>query len=136
MDIIAKARELGALLQQDDRYLEFIKCTKANEGDEELNTLIQKLQFTQVSYQHEGAKETPNQEVLSSLENDFNDLYGKITANQNMVNYENARNEIDKLMNYINAILTLCLQGEDPATCEPHEEHDCGGDCSCCSGCH
>ena len=40
------------------------------------------------------------------------------------------------MMHYITGILALCIQGEDPATCEPEEEHHhCGGDCSGCSGC-
>ena len=43
--------------------------------------------------------------------------------------------EIDEMMNYIVEILTLCVNGEDPDTCEP-EEHSCSGSCSTCGGCH
>ena len=58
-------------------------------------------------------------------------------ANENMKAFEAAKSEIDKLMNYINGIFALCLQGQDPATCDPEaEHHDCGGECSSCSGCH
>ena len=61
--------------------------------------------------------------------------YKKVMDNEHMRDYEVARAEIDEMMHYITGILALCIQGEDPATCEPEEEHHCGGDCSGCSGC-
>ena len=57
MDVIAKARELGALLQQDERYLKFAEVQKANEEDKELNELIARIQLVQMSFQHEASKE-------------------------------------------------------------------------------
>ncbi len=68
----------------------------------------------------------------------MNFVYTKFMTNEKMKAYEEARAEIDKLMNYVMQILGLCVNGEDPYTCEPEEEHahDCGGECSSCSGCH
>ena len=40
MDIIKMARELGAAIQQDERYLNFKKAREANEADKPLNDLI------------------------------------------------------------------------------------------------
>ena len=135
--IIAKARELGALLQQDERYLKFMEVQKANEEDKDLNELIARIQLIQMSFQHEASKEDKNEQKLEAYDKEFGEIYTKIMANPNMQAFEAARNEIDKLMNYINAIFALCLQGEDPATCEPQQqEHNCGGECSSCSGCH
>ena len=37
MDVIAKARELGAALQQDERYTKLMEAQKANEADTALN---------------------------------------------------------------------------------------------------
>ena len=34
----------------------------------------------------------------------------------------------------MNAIIDLCIAGEDPDTCEPAA--GCSGSCSTCSGCH
>lgn len=135
--IIAKARELGALLQQDERYLKFMEVQKANEEDKELNELIARIQLVQMSFQHEASKEDKNEQKLQAYDKEFGEIYTKIMANPNMQAYEAARGAIDELMNYINGIFALCLQGEDPATCEPkQQEHNCGGECSSCSGCH
>lgn len=137
MDVIAKARELGALLQQDERYVKLMEAQKANEADTELNELIARIQLIQMSFQHEANKEDRNEQKLEAYDKEFGEIYTKIMANPNMQAYEAARAEIDKLMNYITSIFALCLQGEDPATCEPKaEEHNCGGECSSCSGCH
>ena len=136
MDVIAKARELGALLQQDERYVALMNAQKANEDDKELNELIARIQLVQMSFQHEASKEDKNQQKLEAYDKEFGEIYTKIMANPNMQAFEAARSEIDKLMNYINGIFALCLQGQDPATCEPQQQHDCGGECSSCSGCH
>ena len=137
MDVIAKARELGAALQQDERYLKLMEAQKANEEDTALNELIARIQLVQMSFQHEAQKEDKNEQKLEAYDKEFGEIYTKIMANPNMQAYEAARAEIDKLMNYITSIFALCLQGEDPATCEPKtEEHNCSGECSSCGGCH
>ena len=119
MDVIAKARELGALLQQDERYLKLMEAQKANEADDALNELIARIQLVQMSFQHEAAKEDKNEQKLEAYDKEFGEIYTQIMANPNMQAYEAARAEIDKLMQYITGIFALCLQGEDPATCEP-----------------
>ena len=52
-----------------------------------------------------------------------------------MRRYEKARDEVDALMKEITGILTLCVRGEDPATCDPNAEAGCSGDCGSCGGC-
>ena len=137
MDVIAKARELGALLQQDERYVKLMEAQKANENDTALNELIARIQLVQMSFQHEATKEDKNEQNFFFNDTAIAEIYTQIMANPNMQAYEAARKDIDDLMQYINAIFALCLQGEDPATCEPPKhDHECGGECSSCSGCH
>ena len=57
MDVIAKARELGAALQQDERYTKLMAAQKANEEDNALNELIARIQLVQMSFQHEAASD-------------------------------------------------------------------------------
>lgn len=136
MDVIKLTRELGAAIQQDERYLKFAKIREENEKDNELLELMGRIQLVQMNYQREASQETPDAEKLAAYEADFNEAYGKFMENEKMQAYEAARQEIDAMMNYIMQILGLCVNGADPATCEP-EEHDCGGSCSeCGSGCH
>lgn len=136
MDIIEITRQLGAAIQADERYLQFHEARKNNEADTDLNDLINKVQLIHMSYQHEAAKDDADEEKLQAYDKEFSEAYQAVMANENMQKYEQARKEVDDMMNGITAILSLCVQGEDPATCEPHEEHNCSGECSSCGGCH
>ena len=124
MDVIEITRQLGKAIQADDRYAKFVV---AREG---------KMQLVHMSYQHEASKEDANEQKLEAYEEEFMGIREKIMANENMKNYEAARAEIDAMMNYIVGLLTECVRGEDPETCEPPKEHECGGECSSCGGCH
>lgn len=138
MDIIKLTRQLGAAIQQDERYLAFEKARKANEADTELNELMGAIQMVQMNYQMEAGKETPDHEKMASFEAEFNGLYEKFMSNPNMQAYDEARGQVDAMMNYIMQILGLCVNGADPETCEPEAEHnhDCNGSCGSCGGCH
>lgn len=137
MDIIKLTRELGKAIQQDERYLKFVAAREANEADTELNDLVGKMQLIHMSYQHEASKEDANEQKLQAYEEEFMGIREKIIANPNMANYEAARMAIDEMMNHIVGILTECIKGEDPETCEPPQEHSCSGNCSSCSSdCH
>lgn len=136
MDVIKLTRELGAAIQQDERYLNFAKARQENENDAELNELMSQIQMVQMNYQMEASKENPDADKMKEYEEKFNDVYTKFMDSDKMKVYEAARAEIDNLMNYVMQILGLCVNGADPATCEPEQEHNCGGSCSSCSGCH
>ncbi|MBQ8868148.1 MAG: YlbF family regulator [Oscillospiraceae bacterium] len=134
MELYKLARELGKAIQADERYLNIQKCIQANDKDAALNELMAKIQFIQTAYQSEVQGEG-NAEKLAGYDKEFQQLYAQIMQNENMKNYEAARGEIDKMMNYIVGILTLSVNGEDPETCEP-TEHECGHDHDCDCGCH
>lgn len=136
MDIIEITRQLGAAIQQDERYLAFHEARRTNEADTDLNDLINKIQLIHMSYQHEAAKDDANEEKLAAYDKEFSEIYQAVMANENMQKYEAARHAVDDMMNEITAILSLCVQGEDPETCQPQEEHHCSGECGSCGGCH
>ena len=136
MDIIEITRQLGAAIQQDERYLAFHESRRTNEADTDLNDLINKIQLIHMSYQHEAAKDDANEEKLAAYDKEFSEVYQTVMANENMQKYEAARHAVDDMMNEITAILSLCVQGEDPKTCQPQEEHHCSGECGSCGGCH
>ncbi|MCR4925155.1 MAG: YlbF family regulator [Clostridiales bacterium] len=136
-DVVKLARELGAAIQQDERYKAFEDARKANEADDALNDLIGKLNLIQLNYNQEMQKETPDKDKVSGFDKEFREIYTQVMANKNMQNYENARHAIDDMMNYLIGILSLSVNGEDPATCEPHQHDEgCSCDCSSCGGCH
>ncbi len=129
-------RQLGAAIQQDERYLAFAAAKEKNDADLELNAMIGKLNLLQLSYQNESAKEDADADKLEKWDADFRDLYGQIMLNENMRAYEDAKQDVDDMMNHLIQILSLCVNGEDPATCQPKPETGgCTGSCSTCGGC-
>ena len=137
MSVIELTRQLGAAIQKDERYLAFAAAKEANEKDEALNALMGEIQMIQMNYQMEASKETPDSAKMQEFEAEFNAKYEAFMANENMQKYDEARAEVDSMMNYIMQILGLCVNGADPATCEPEQQdHSCDGSCSSCSGCH
>ena len=135
MELEKLARELGAAIQKDQVYLDYEAARKANDEDEELNALMGKIRLVQLSYQQEAAKETPDEQKMQAFNEEFNGVYNQIMANPNMQAFEKARNAVDEMMNFLTGILAMCVNGEDLATCDP-TAHNCGGECSSCSGCH
>lgn len=137
MSVIEMTRKLGAEIQKDERYLKFSEARKANDADKELNDLIGKLNLIQLSYQQEAGREGADEAKMAEYDKEFRELYGKIMSNPNMQAYEAARHEVDEMMNYVMQLLSLCVNGENPETCEvPVQEHSCGGECGSCGGCH
>ena len=52
-----------------------------------------------------------------------------------MVVYNGAKKEVDAMMNYINRILVLSVNGEDPDSVEMSDV-SCTGSCATCGGCN
>ena len=136
MDVIEITRQLGEAIQQDERYIAFMEAKRANEEDMELNAMIGKLNLVQMAYQNESGKETPDDKKLDDMDKEFRQLYGDIMLNENMKRYEERKQTVDDMMNYLIGILSQCVNGADPATCEPvSADGDCTGSCSTCGGC-
>lgn len=135
MELEKLARQLGTAIQQDKVYLDFEAARKANDADEELNGLMGKIRLIQLSYQQEAGKEEPDEAKMEEFNKEFQGVYTQIMANKNMQKFEEARQAVDEMMNYLTGILAMCVNGEDPETCDP-TAHNCGGECSSCSGCH
>lgn len=136
MDIIEAVRQLGEAIQNDQRYKAFDAARKANDQNEELQNLVGEFNLARMSIdselqKEEGEKDT---EKIKEFNTTLRQLYGKIMCNDCMMQYNKAKAELDAVMNKVSGIIELCLEGQDPKTCEPAE--GCTGSCSTCSGCH
>ncbi len=137
MSVIELTRKLGAAIQEDERYKAYEEARKANETDEELNALIGKINLIQLNYQQEAGKgEEADPAKMEAYAKEFEETYREIMLNGNMVKFEAAKTAVDDMMNEIMGILALCVDGQDPETCTPAEDHHCSGSCDSCGGCH
>ena len=134
MDIIALAQELALAVQQDDRYLYLDSARKMNDIDEELQKQIEDFNITRVSLNMETNKSEKDTHYIEELNEKVNTLYTNVMNNENMVTYNNAKNEIDLLMKHIQAILAEAVNGGDP-TKVAAPPMGCSGSCGSCGDC-
>ncbi|MBQ4095680.1 MAG: YlbF family regulator [Oscillospiraceae bacterium] len=138
MTVIELTRELGAALQKDERYLAYLSAKEKNDTDGELQNLIGEFNIVRMKYgqQMQKSEEEQDKELMTQLDNEMRDIYGKIMSNENMNAYNDAKEAMDKLLNSINFIITMAANGEDPMTCPEEQPHSCSGSCASCGGCH
>ena len=134
MDIIAMARELGKAIQQDERYKRIDAAKKANDADQALQDLIVKFNMKRSELSTEMAQENKDPEKLNALDKELKELYRDVMANENMVEFNAAKVEVDTMMNFISEILYGSVNGENPDTIEM--QTGCGGNCASSGGCH
>lgn len=134
MDVTAKARELGKLIQADERYVKYMEAKKINDEDTALQELIGAFNLKRADLNNEMSKENRDAERLKTLDVEIKELYGRIMANESMFRFTEAKHDMDEMLNEVNMIITMCANGEDPDTCEAAPS--CSGSCSTCGGCH
>lgn len=135
MNVMELTRQLGAAIQEEDTYIRYQMARQANDEDEELQGKIGEFNLLRMSLSNELSKsdDEKSQSKVEELNKSLQEMYGQIMQNPNMAAYNAAKEAMDQLLNRVNSILMLCVNGEDPATCEPSE---CTGSCSSCGGCH
>ena len=134
-DVIQIARELGAALQEDERYKALVQARKVNDEDEELQNLIGEFNMIMLKAQQEAEKEDKDEAKMQVYNQQYMDAYKKIMDNENMHAYQSAQSELEAVVNTVNGIIAMSLNGEDPMTCDP-DAQNCTHDCSTCGGCH
>lgn len=136
MNVIELARQLGAELQADERYKAFVVAKENNDNDTELQAMIGKFNDLRRELNVEMSKEEKDGEAMTKLDEEIKKLYGDIMTRPSMVEYNTAREAMDKLLSSVNFIITMAANGEDPMTCPEEQPHSCSGSCSSCGGCH
>ena len=134
MDVIEITRQLGAAIQADERYAAYVAAKKENDMDEALQQQIGEFNLIRMSLERELSAEERSDERIKEYNEKLRNLYGQIMSTESMVKFNDAKTALDALVNDVNAIITMSVNGEDPATCDPHAS--CGGNCASCGGCH
>lgn len=134
MDIITLARELGKAIQQDECYIKMMRCAQINDEDQELQDLIGQFNLKRVDLNNEINKADKDQARVDALNNEVREIYGKLMTNPSMSAYNDAKNELDGMMDFVLQILRGSINGEDPDTIERNT--GCTGSCGSCGGCH
>jgi cell fate (sporulation/competence/biofilm development) regulator YlbF (YheA/YmcA/DUF963 family) len=135
-DAITMFKEAAAQLQKEEAYLALEGTRQKNDADEELQQLIGDFNLARIDLNGELSKAgDKNQEKITELNTRVNQLYNDIMTNERMVAYNEAKDELEAVINYVNAIINTAVNGGDPMTVE-QPQGGCSGSCSSCSGCH
>ncbi len=134
IDILAKARELGVLIQNNEIYKNLTEARAKSDNNAELQEKIAKFNLLRLDIDNEIMKPERDEDRLKKLNEDLQALYSEITESEEMVNFNKAKNEADQLLNKVYALLAASFNGEDPNTYDV--ESACSGDCGSCGGCH
>ncbi|MGN0171274.1 MAG: YlbF family regulator [Acutalibacteraceae bacterium] len=132
--LLEMAKEMGAAIQQDERFVVLQMAQAKADEDQALQDLIGEFNLKRMALSNEDTKENKDVEKIQKLDAELREVYARVMANESMQGYNKARTEMDELLSNINRILVLCSQGQDPDSIE--EEHHCSGSCSTCGGCH
>lgn len=135
MTVIEKARELGKMIQADERFISYTMAKEANDSDEKLQEMINEFNDLRMNLDAQMSKSDKDSEKIAALDVKIKEQYNKIMSNENMIRYTEARNKMDSLMSQINTILAYSANGEDPETCPAVNISSCGGSCESCGGC-
>ncbi len=135
MGLMELAREMGKKIQASEEYKNLYEAKEKNDNDEVLQDAIGKFNLKKIELNTAMASDQKDKEKIETINQELRTLYADIMKNENMAAFTNAKNAMDKMMNQVTNILMLCVNGEDPETCDPNPP-SCGGSCSTCGGCH
>lgn len=134
MDIIAQARELGKLIQQEESYIALQAAQTKADADMELQRLIGDFNLKRMSINNEASKKDRDQEKLTQLNTEMRECYSQIMSNENMIAYNEAKDKFDVIANRVLAIVQQSAEGADPETAD-YSQSSCSGSCETCGGC-
>lgn len=135
MEIIKVARQLGVAVQESEEYNRLAQAKAANDADEELQNAIGEFNLKKIELNQLMNEENQDQQKINNLNSELRAQYENIMKNSHMIEYNLASQELSAIMNQVNGILSMTINGENPNTCDP--TINCGsGDCASCSGCN
>ncbi len=133
--ILEMAKEIGHAIQQDERFVKVQMAQAAADNDAALQELIGEFNLKRMAINGESAKPEAEQDEakVKQLNIELREVYARVMANESMAAYNEAKTELDKILNGVGAIINMAAQGLNP---DEYDEHQCGGNCSSCGGCH
>ena len=135
-DAITMFKEAAAQMQREETFVALMGTLKKNDEDEVLQSLIGDFNLARIDLNTEISKsEDKDPEKINELNTKVGQLYNDIMANESMIAYNEAKAEMEQLVEYVNAIINTAVNGGDPMTVE-QPQAGCSGSCASCAGCH
>ena len=104
-DVIKLTRELGHAIQNEAFYKDLQSAKNAADADESLQAMITEFNIKRVAINNEACKQDRDEDTLRTLNEEMRTVYSQIMSNENMVAYNNAKQDFDHSLQRIVAIL-------------------------------
>ena len=95
--------------------------------------MIRSFHRVRAELSEENVKADKNAGRVEVLDVELKELYADIFRNDNMVEMNEARGELEEMVSFVSQIITGASNGQNPDTIEPSAS--CGGACAGCAGC-
>lgn len=125
MDIFAKVRELGEMIQESEQMKAMKTAELVQEQDEDAKKYLKEFELNRLNLARDMQSGKLSREDAVKQNNEaFEKLCEQAPA---VKNYLDKKQEFDAMVSQINQILNYYITGMDP---------NCTHDCSTCGGCH
>ena len=96
--------------------------------------MIGEFNLKRIAINNEAQKSDRDDDKLQQLNKEMRSVYANIMKNENMTAYNEAKQQLDSVLQRVLAIISQSADGEDPETTDYSQS--CTGSCSSCGGCH
>ena len=125
-NVLEKAAELAEALEVCEEMKNMKDKEAAIKQDPEASTILNSyFQMQNELYQLQEMGKEPEAELVAQ----FNEVQNKMEANIHIAEFYKCQEELGKLLQKINGLISKAITGEDPTECAP-------SDCVSCVGCH
>ena len=113
-----------------------MEASSINDTDVEIQNKIGEFNQLRSQLSVEMQKPDKDGEKMTALDTQIRELYDEIMAMPKMIAFNEAKEDMDKLLGSVNYIISMAANGEDQMTCPEEAPHSCSGSCASCGGCH
>ena len=128
MEIMDMAKLLGLAIKESDAAKRMEACKSAYEEDEQIMALTTEFDVQQKALAALAGGKDADPNLISSIQTRITEIYEEVLATDVYKNYEQAQNELNELINRVNATMMAQITGQ--------VGEGCTHDCSTCGGCH
>lgn len=126
MEIMVKARELGALIADSEQMKNLKNAEAEVEADQRAKTLFNEYKELQTEWMIAN-REKIGTDLLYSMKAKLTDKHNEVNEYRVTKNFIDAKNSFDSFMKTINDVIIYSITGED--SCSPDKCGSCGGGC-------
>lgn len=120
------AAQLGQAIKADARVAKMNEAKEAYDKDEDLQKLMLEYNMQQIALGEEYKKETPDKSIIEAIEVRLDEIVQAVTTNELFIALNAAEEEVNALMQEVNAEITFQITGQRPCS---HDCSSCGSDC-------